>query len=303
MSSINHNTPGTSSQINGSATNSKSTQVVTVTSNLRENSKTSKESSLDLQTANEPSTIDDFIKEPLMEAEIQKNRVIICVGVPGSGKSTFSKALCKEFPNWYRINQDDLGSRKLCEAKFRDQMRQNKNVIIDRCNFDEAQRKTWVQIAWNYNVPVDVIIMDTSYEECAARINVRQNHPTDVQGIEGIKILEKFKDWMKEPRIEEGFERITKVKPQPNEIYTKEAIEKIFIQLNDEIPVIHNRNNKAKNRDRGGSSKKSHDSKKTQFSSKNLSGISNLDQQQPTIQITPINETSNLNYEKEFPSL
>lgn len=41
---------------------------------------------------------------------------------------------------------------------------QNENVIIDRCNFNKSQRRTWIEIAWKFDAHVDAIVMDVPYE-------------------------------------------------------------------------------------------------------------------------------------------
>ncbi len=43
-----------------------------------------------------------------------------------------------------RVNQDDLGSRVKCEVAARAALLSNRDVVVDRCNFDVAQRKTWI---------------------------------------------------------------------------------------------------------------------------------------------------------------
>lgn len=77
------------------------------------------------------------------------------MGVPGSGKSTFAKQL---IPYGYvRVNQDDLGNRKKCERVAKQALDQGKSVVVDRCNFDFPQRKTWINMAYEYNTTLRYI--------------------------------------------------------------------------------------------------------------------------------------------------
>jgi adenylate kinase family enzyme len=46
--------------------------------------------------------------------EVSK-RMLVLVGLPGSGKTTFATKLAATLPEWKRVNQDDLGSRPACE--------------------------------------------------------------------------------------------------------------------------------------------------------------------------------------------
>ncbi|CAG8854909.1 8101_t:CDS:2, partial [Gigaspora margarita] len=132
---------------------------------------------------------------------VSENRVLVCVGVPGSGKSTFPK-------KWYRVNQDDLGTRRACEDLFKE------------CNFNGNQRQVWINLAWSFGVPVDAIIMDT---------------PMEVKGQKGLEILADFQKWMILPSYEEGFERIISIKSQPtSDSYNDKVIEEILTKLTEE---------------------------------------------------------------------
>ena len=80
--------------------------------------------------------------------------LVLLVGLPGSGKSTFAETLVASMPNKFcRINQDELKTRPKCERKLKQVLSASPNSpwhlcpIIDRCNFDKQQRSTWYRIA------------------------------------------------------------------------------------------------------------------------------------------------------------
>jgi predicted kinase len=82
-----------------------------------------------------------------------------------------------------RINQDELGNRKACEAKAREVLAAGKCPIIDRCNFDWSQRQKWTTMANNHalntvTVPVDCILLQIPVEDCIRRCEKRSNHET-----------------------------------------------------------------------------------------------------------------------------
>ena len=71
--------------------------------------------------------------------------LLILVGLPGSGKTTFAEALIQDHGDanprkrkWIRASQDDAPSRRRqeCEAVTRNALRNGHNVIVDRVGFD-----------------------------------------------------------------------------------------------------------------------------------------------------------------------
>ena len=107
--------------------------------------------------------------------------MIMCVGLPSSGKSTFSQTLCDWYtsssssssssstsssssPIVHRINQDEQGRRE-CEGQIGMLVKQRGvTVVLDRCNLTKVERKEWLDLA--HNSKAWVIYFDVPEAEC-----------------------------------------------------------------------------------------------------------------------------------------
>lgn len=113
--------------------------------------------------------------------------MVILVGLPGSGKSHFAKALAMRNKKYIRISQDVLKTRIKCESLCRQTLQDGNIPIIDRCNFDSTQRLHFINIANEFNIPVDCIVFRYSAQTCITRCEERTNHETvDRQNARGV---------------------------------------------------------------------------------------------------------------------
>ena len=101
--------------------------------------------------------------------------LLVLVGIPGSGKSTFAQELLTSSPpdgEWSRVSQDALGTRARCVRAAQDALLDGRHVAIDRCNFDREQRAHWlrlhppqgIRVAVFFDVPASV-----AYDRVLAR--------------------------------------------------------------------------------------------------------------------------------------
>ena len=70
---------------------------------------------------------------------------LILVGIPGSGKSFLCQNLQRG--DWVIASQDNLGSVAAVRACVGDALRNNRCVVLDRCNASKRGRKTWIKYA------------------------------------------------------------------------------------------------------------------------------------------------------------
>ncbi|KAL7468296.1 hypothetical protein ACHAXS_008517, partial [Conticribra weissflogii] len=125
------------------------------------------------------SVVANVPRQPMTPHSPSKPFVLVLVGLPGSGKSTFSIKLENAMPWKYtRVNQDKLGNRKACEQLTRDVLSMGKVAVIDRSNFDAQQRQNWSGIAKEAGVPCDCVVFSFQKDVCVRRCEQRRNHET-----------------------------------------------------------------------------------------------------------------------------
>ncbi|KAG2449967.1 hypothetical protein HYH02_000071 [Chlamydomonas schloesseri] len=114
--------------------------------------------------------------------------LLMLAGLPGSGKSTFSRNLQESSAvSWVHVNQDAInkgkpGKREQCVAAVRAALAEGSCCIIDRCHLDASQRDTFLQLAAECAVAPHCVALAVPAKECAARVAARTDHPGGVQG-------------------------------------------------------------------------------------------------------------------------
>jgi predicted kinase len=101
--------------------------------------------------------------------------LIILVGPPGAGKSTLSVDLVHQ--GFQYINQDEQG-RSQHLTNFLGDIYNNKNVVVDRLNFNKEQRERYLKPAREAGYKTKIIVLQTSRFLCFERMGQREDHPT-----------------------------------------------------------------------------------------------------------------------------
>jgi hypothetical protein len=131
-------------------------------------------------------------------------RMIIMCGLPGAGKSTFTKHFLQYYQDdMVRISIDEYGYKGCCQIVM-DNIKK-KTVLVDICNVTAEYRKNWLEFmvggkAW-------CIFLDTPVEECIYRAQNRKDHET-LRPSGAKRIITEENDILVPPTKNEGFSQI-----------------------------------------------------------------------------------------------
>ncbi|XP_010253810.1 PREDICTED: transcription factor bHLH140 isoform X2 [Nelumbo nucifera] len=146
--------------------------------------------------------------------ENRKDIVVILVGAPGSGKSTFCEDVMRTAHRpWVRICQDTIangkaGTKSQCLKSAADALRNGKSVFIDRCNLEREQRSDFVKLG-GPQVDVHAVVLDLPAKLCISRSVKRSGHEGNLQGGKAAAVVNRMLQKKELPKLGEGFSRIT----------------------------------------------------------------------------------------------
>ena len=137
--------------------------------------------------------------------------VIVFVGFPASGKSTFCKRHL--IPRGYVwINRDTLKTQDNCMKLARSTLSDGKSVVVDNTNPSKDARKAYIDIAKKAGVPVRCFRFDTD-EKLAVHLNYFRERITNGTSPHVPTIgYSTYKKKFEEPVLAEGFDDIVHVK-------------------------------------------------------------------------------------------
>jgi bifunctional polynucleotide phosphatase/kinase len=153
-----------------------------------------------------------------------KQEVVVFVGFPASGKSTFFKRYFE--PNGYvHINRDTLGTPAKCLKACKEALGNGKSVVVDNTNPTESGREPYIQAAKDAGVPVRCFRFTTD-EQLAKHLNTFRENITNGEHkhVPGVG-YNTYKKNLEEPSKSEGFTEVRKI---------------------DFVPVFSDENTKAK---------------------------------------------------------
>ena len=130
-------------------------------------------------------------------------KFIMLVGLPGSGKSTFTELFMTNGMNVKVINQDIMG-RKISEQSLLKFIKDSDITILDRVSHTKEDRKTWLNNTLLNPKQCLCIYLSTPKFVCIERAKNRENHPTIKKG-GGERIIIDIDSKFEIPTKSEGF--------------------------------------------------------------------------------------------------
>lgn len=92
-----------------------------------------------------------------------KKELILMIGFPGSGKTYYAKTFI-EPTGYIYISQDVLKTKAKCIKEFKNNLKLNKNIVIDNLNYSKIIRQEYILIAKENNYEIRCIVLNTSKE-------------------------------------------------------------------------------------------------------------------------------------------
>ncbi|KAK9520534.1 hypothetical protein VZT92_020414 [Zoarces viviparus] len=157
--------------------------------------------------------------------------VIVAVGFPASGKSTFFQT--HVIPKGYvYVNRDTLGSWQSCVSACERALKEGRSVVVDNTNPDPESRKRYVDVAKAAGVQCRCFHFSASLEQAKHNNRFREMVPSDSKHVKvNDMIFHSYKKHFVAPALPEGFSEILQIHFVPN--FKDSQSETLFRQFSE----------------------------------------------------------------------
>ncbi|KAM3923496.1 bifunctional polynucleotide phosphatase/kinase [Leptodactylus fuscus] len=140
--------------------------------------------------------------------------VVVTVGFPAAGKSTFIKEHL--VPKGYAYaNRDTLGTWQKCVAACEESLRNGKSIVVDNTNPDVESRSRYISCAQKAGVPVRCFLFTAPVEVAKHNNRFREMTSKGHVSVNDI-VINTYKSKFVPPSLSEGFSEILKINFVPN---------------------------------------------------------------------------------------
>lgn len=125
-------------------------------------------------------------------------KIIMIIGIPGCGKTTF----CKKFlPELKRISRDEIGDTQKERKIILENLEQNNDFVIDDINHTKNTRQIIFEMAKSYDTKITAIFFDFDVYRCIAQNSKREKPLPD-------SAIGRRNKELEPPTKDEGFDHI-----------------------------------------------------------------------------------------------
>ncbi|XP_061444616.1 bifunctional polynucleotide phosphatase/kinase isoform X2 [Rhineura floridana] len=155
--------------------------------------------------------------------------LVVAVGFPAAGKSTFLKQYLASAGYVY-ANRDTLGSWQKCVATCQAALQAGKSAAVDNTNPDLESRRRYIECAKEAGVSCRCFLFTTSLEQAKHNNRFREMTEKGHVPVNDI-VLNSYKNKYVEPALEEGFSEILKIHFVPQ--FTDSQLESLYRQFTE----------------------------------------------------------------------
>ncbi|XP_029442495.1 bifunctional polynucleotide phosphatase/kinase-like isoform X2 [Rhinatrema bivittatum] len=157
--------------------------------------------------------------------------VVVAVGFPAAGKSTFVKAQLVSKGYTY-INRDTLGTWQKCVATCEEALRNGRSVVVDNTNPDLESRGRYIECARTAGVPARCFLFTASIEQAKHNNRFREMTYTGKGHVSvNNMVIHGYKNKFVPPSPSEGFSEVLKIHFVPR--FDDPQLEALFRQFSD----------------------------------------------------------------------